>query len=128
MATSGDTGSAVLDGFRRHAGTCKLHQPINPDNHIEVLLLLYTLYIGICISPLTKVFCFTEGSMVGLIVFFPKADACLPNTVFCFTEGSGVGVIVLFPEHGISEVQRLQMTAMSGGNVQVLGELSTGVE
>ncbi|XP_022302794.1 threonine synthase-like 1 isoform X3 [Crassostrea virginica] len=55
VATSGDTGSAVLDGFRRHA------------------------------------------------------------------EGSGVGVIVLFPEHGISEVQRLQMTAMSGGNVQVLG-------
>ncbi|XP_062608872.1 threonine synthase-like 1 [Saccostrea cucullata] len=55
VATSGDTGGAVLDGFRRHA------------------------------------------------------------------EGSGVGVIVLFPEHGISEVQRLQMTSMSGGNVQVLG-------
>ncbi|XP_061187599.1 threonine synthase-like 1 isoform X2 [Saccostrea echinata] len=55
VATSGDTGGAVLDGFRRHA------------------------------------------------------------------EGSGVGVIVLFPEDGISEVQRLQMTSMSGGNVQVLG-------
>ena len=71
---------------------------------------------------------FYRGQQGGVDSLSPKADACLPNTVFCFTEGSGVGVIVLFPEYGISEVQRLQMTAMSGGNVQVLGELSTGVE
>lgn len=38
------------------------------------------------------------------------------------TEGSGVGVMVLYPEDGISEVQKLQMTSMSGGNVNVLGE------
>lgn len=51
-----------------------------------------------------------------LCLFFLTVSYC------GITEGSGVGVIVLFPEHGISEVQRLQMTAMSGGNVQVLGE------
>lgn len=51
-----------------------------------------------------------------LCLFFLSVPYCV------VTEGSGVGVIVLFPEHGISEVQRLQMTAMSGGNVQVLGE------
>lgn len=51
-----------------------------------------------------------------LCLFFLSVPYCV------VTEGSGVGVIVLFPEHGISEVQRLQMTAMSGGNVQVLGK------
>ncbi|XP_060082202.1 threonine synthase-like 1 [Ylistrum balloti] len=55
VATSGDTGGAVLDGFTRHAG------------------------------------------------------------------GADVGVLVLYPDDGISDVQKHQMTAMAGRNIQVTG-------
>ncbi|XP_021344011.1 threonine synthase-like 1 isoform X2 [Mizuhopecten yessoensis] len=55
VATSGDTGGAVLDGFIRHEG------------------------------------------------------------------GADVGVLVLYPDDGISDVQKQQMTAMAGRNIQVIG-------
>ncbi|PVD24643.1 hypothetical protein C0Q70_15127 [Pomacea canaliculata] len=55
VATSGDTGGAVLDGFRRHSGDAR------------------------------------------------------------------VGVMVFYPCHGISQIQRHQMTTMEGPNIKVIG-------